>query len=228
LYLWNDETIAWLDAAARYTKFYKILARRVREVLPVSPVLLEPGCGPGFFTRELAEFAGHITAVDNDERAAAELRHLGLKNVTVICADAFGLRYDRCYDAAVYCYYGGENEIIDAALGGKCGKVIAIGSVTDKHNFSLEGIRKRCFISLLDSLDRRGIKYSLEKLDLDFSQPVRSFDEAVRFLTHYSRAERAPEKEEVEKRLKPLNDDHYPLCIPAHRNVGIAVIGGKD
>ncbi len=226
-FLWNDQTIEWMGAAARHSNYYKHLARHIRELLPCSPRLLDMGCGAGFLTRELAVFASSVTAVDINERAISEVRQLGLKNVNAHCCDAntFSRQNRKGFDAVIYCYYGEDEEILRAVQEGLCGLVIAIGSVTDRHNFSSEGVvRKRCFLSLLELLERREIAYDLKKFNLDFSQPVSSFAEAMKFHSHYSGRSRALSEQEIKKRLTLSCEGEHPYIIPAVRDIGIAAI----
>ncbi len=224
-FLWNDESIEWLRSAAEYSGYYRQLANLIRQILPYRPVIVEPGCGAGFLTAELAKFASRVYAVDIDERAVAEVSALELGNVETVCADAEDYRPDVQADAAVYCFYGGAREILDAVLNGGYPIVIAVGSYVDRHNFS-ESPRKRCFIELLDLFDREGVEYVLHKYDLDFSQPVKSVDEAMRFLSHYG-PEASPDREETIRRLVST-DGKFPYIIPAQRNVGVAVIRRKE
>ena len=224
-FLWSDETIAWLAAAANHSNYYKILSGHIAARLPSEPELIDLGCGAGFLTRELAVFAKRITAVDIDARAVEEVRALSLSNVSAMRCDAANAVFDGEYDAAVYCYYGGAEEIVRTAVESGNKMVIAIGSVSDRHNFSSTGAkRRRCFVRLLDLLDKRGIPYELEKIDLDFSQPVRSLEEAVRFYRQYDKRVCTPSRETILKRLVPQDDPDYPYIIPAVRNLGIAVI----
>lgn len=223
LFLWNDESIGWMRSAARYSGYYEKLAALIAAYLPQNAVVTEPGAGAGMLTEELAKHCKRVTAVEIDERAVREISSVGLPNIRAVCADAEFYSPEEREDAAIYCFYGGAGEILAAIRSGKYRRVIAVGQDSDRHNFGKTD-RRRCFMQLVELLDRENIKYSYSRHDLDFSQPLRDMEDARRFMSHYGGNK---SDEEIAAKLTPGSGE-YAYVIPAVRNIGIAVIEVKQ
>lgn len=79
------------------------MARAVVDELRPTGTVLELGCGPGAFTRELARHATTVTALDSSPRMLARNQsEVAAANVTYVSADVFRWSPDRTYDVVFF------------------------------------------------------------------------------------------------------------------------------
>jgi SAM-dependent methyltransferase len=157
----------WVEAP------HPIITRdRLREILTVTPGerLLEVGPGTGYYTLDVAEWAGEEGEVDILDVQQEMLDHTmgrakerGLANITPRLGDATGMPYeDASFDAAYLITVLGEVPDQDAALRElsrvlKPGGRLVVGELMgDPHYVGLKGMRLRAAAAGLEFERRSG------------------------------------------------------------------------
>ena len=212
MFTWTEESAAfWADSAA-YTKSYDLLAEKAAAHLTSGCTLFEGGCGLGHLSLALAKRGYAVTAMDIDplplwylqEHVRQEKLPLDIRQ-----GDAFALPPAAVWDSAVFCFFGGVDEILRWGRAHCRGRLILF-----KKNWGAQ-------------LRRRGVPFSTEVFDADMGQPFRSLSDAVRFFRLYDPAGAMTEGE-VRARLTETGDAVFPYYLSAIRPVGMIVIRAED
>ena len=176
------------------------------------------------------DFYRTVTAVEREQRALAVLeRELALRhieNVYPCCEDVFAHRPEKPYDAMVFCFFGGMDEILSAAKAQCRGRVIAVKRDQTAHRFTVtrqplggsHGLEAAC-----RRLEELGIPYELKRTAFRFDQPFRSLEDARRFFALYRRQDDAALITEalLRERLEATGDAVFPWWLPSLRPAGI-------
>ena len=74
MFQWNDTRIAYMDRAARHTQYYQMIAAHIGKQLIDRDCVCDVGCGLGYLSLALAQYAGQVEAIDTCEAALDILR----------------------------------------------------------------------------------------------------------------------------------------------------------
>jgi SAM-dependent methyltransferase len=230
VFTWTDDKMRWFCQAARYTGFYENLARIIARYLPAQSTICDSGCGPGFLATALARLVSHVTAIDISQAVLAELAARKPDNVTVICCDAFRHVPAEPYDAAVFCYFGSDRDILAQYRRRLARQFVVIRPETAEHHFAVSRAfgEKDALGSMLKLLDKKGIAYRQEHFSLEFGQPFSSLADAVTFFRYYDQSgdPSVITEQAVRPRLTCTGDQVFPYYLPACKKIGLAAWPG--
>ena len=115
--LWDDEHISRgmleahldpdIDAASRTHDFIRRSAEWLNAIIPAQSTILDFGCGPGLYTKQLVEAGHQVTGIDISRRSIDYATSHDQKS-TYLCGNYLELDCVDTYDAIIliYCDYG--------------------------------------------------------------------------------------------------------------------------
>jgi precorrin-6B methylase 2 len=235
LFEWTDEKIEWYARASEATGYHRRLAELIAPCLSPRDSVIDIGCGLGLIDMEIAPAVNRITAIDIDALPIAHLKRAlalrGIGNVFPKVRDASLIEAGE-WDVVLMCFFGTPE-----TLGGilnvlasspACRQLILImhGEGASAAKSKVADKVERVFCGDMERfLADRGFSCDKRILDIEFGQPLRSEDEARRFLACYGRE---PDGEAVQKRveaqlekLRRMGDKEYPYFLPRMKNTAI-------
>lgn len=236
MFFWTDERIAFMRDAERETEYYRVVAEKIRRLLPASARLCDAGCGLGFLSFALSAHFPQITAVDRDEKAVAfvrqELSARALSGVRPVCADVLQLPCEPLFDAMIFCYFGRMEQILLAGARLCRGRLIVIKKNYARHRFTSQPapLEDETADGAQLYLRRRAIAFSREDFSVEFGQPFRSEEDALRFFACYdaNRPDPAALRQLLQKRLIRRQDAAFPFYLPQEKKVSLFVIDAEE
>ena len=220
-FIWTDESVAWMQAAADKSGYYRKLAERIGAYLPPSARVFDAGGGLGDLARWLSYRVEHVTVMERDAKAAAAVRARCPQNVSAMLGDVFSYLPDRQFDALILCFFGKANEILPLSRELTRGKTFVVQSTEAGKCFSLDRAAKHGE-TIADAervLAQEGVAYSKSTFEIEHGQPLRSLEDAAAFFSHYTG--RAVSREEAEPLLEQTDDPAFPLYYPQRRKLGM-------
>ena len=217
MFTWTEESAAFWQDSANYTRSYDLLAEHATAHLAPESTVFEGGCGLGHLSVALAKRGHAVTGMD---LAPLRLRYLRRN------AAREGVRPDiRQGDV----FAGGVRETLSWARAHCRDRLILFKKNWDTHRFTRDAgaIRKFTYPLTLAELDELGLPYETEVFDVDMGQPFRSLADAVRFFRLYDPVEAMTETE-VLSRLTETDDPVFPFYLSAIRPVGMIVLRAED
>jgi SAM-dependent methyltransferase len=115
--LWDDEHISRgmleahldpdIDAASRTHDFIRKSVEWLNATVPAQSTILDLGCGPGLYAKQLAEAGYQVTGIDISKRSIDYAKAQDQKSI-YLCGDYLELDCVDIYDAItlIYCDYG--------------------------------------------------------------------------------------------------------------------------
>ena len=189
MYRWTQEMIRYMRCASAYSDYYARLADLITPWLGADSHICDAGCGLGDLAAALAPHVGQVTAVDIDRDVLQVLEEKGLPNVSSFCGDIAKLPPETPYDAMVFCFFGGIEEVLELAAAQCRGDVFIISRNDDTHRFSpgSHPTGNHGFSHAKKTLERREIPFQARELEIEFGQPFCSWEDARQFFALYSR-----------------------------------------
>ena len=234
--LWEKDMVRFMRDASEYGGYNEVLAKMLAPELGPDVHVCDAGCGLGYLSLALAPYAGRVTGVERHPDAAAVLeensRARGLDNVFSLCGPIEDLTPETPYDAMVFCFFGGIDEILTLAKKQCRGKVFIITRNYTTHRFSVgsHATGTYGYRTSHDTLTALGIPFREQIMDLEFGQPVRCFEDARRFYETYSKdADKAVITDEfLLDKLVQDPDGKFPYYMPHKRQLALLTFETKD
>ncbi len=232
MFVWTEESAAFWEDAAEYTRCYDRLAEKAAARLVPGSTVFEGGCGLGHLSIALARRGCTVTAMDLDPLPLRFLRRNARGadiRMDIREGDVFALPVNEVFDSAVFCFFGGVREILGWAKAHCRDRLILFKKNWSTHRFTRDeaAIRKFTYPLTVGELEELGVPYASEVFDADMGQPFRSLPDAVRFFRLYD-PEGAMTEAEVRKRLTEIDDPRFPYYLSAKRPVGMIVLRVED
>ena len=234
--LWEKDMVRFMKDASEYGSYNQELAKRIAPYINKETHVCDAGCGLGYLSLALAPYAGKVTGVERHPDAAGVLaensRRLGLDNVVSRCGAIQEVRPETPYDAMVFCFFGGIDEILEVSKEQCRGRVFIITRNYTTHRFSVGEHSTGTYgrRTSHDRLEKLGIPFEETTLNLEFGQPFRCFEDARRFYETYSKdADKAVITDEfLREKLVVPEDGQYPYYMPHRRELAILTFEAKD
>lgn len=221
MYQWTPEMVKFMRDASAYSDYHAHLAALMAPWLTKDTHICDAGCGLGDLCVALAPYAGHVTAVDLNAAALGVLEEKAVPNVTARLGDIAKLPPETPYDAMVFCFFGGIEEILNLSKAQCRGDVFVISRNYTTHRFSLRehptgnyGFRRA-----KEVLAERGIPFQAQELELELGQPFRSWEDARQFFSLYSLDDDEITDEFLAGKLVK-GDGEFPWYLPHLRKLG--------
>lgn len=227
--IWNEESNRWLRDASEYTGYNRELSQMLLEYLPTGGTLCDMGCGNGLVDFELAPYFREITCVDISagavnavsERAA----ELGVKNLTAVRAN--GETFEGAWDCVTALFHGGP-ETFDRYFGKTRDTLLIAVHASRVGDLGPEKYRvRRCsdVTDMKEYLNEKHVRYLLKETALEYGQPLKSLEEAERFVRTYTLPPEAEElREYLKQNLQETGRKDFPYYLPKKRRFGLFVI----
>ena len=232
MFVWTEESAAFWQDSARYTRCYDRLADQAAPYLTPGSTVFEGGCGLGHLSLALARRGFSVTAMDLSPLPLGYLRAEAERtNVPLIVreGDVFALPEDQRFDDALFCFFGGVAETLRWAERHCRDRLLLFKKDWNTHRFTRDpgAVRKFTYPLTCEELTRSGIPFETEVFHVDMGQPFRSLQDAVRFFRLYDPQGALTEGEAL-SRLKETGDPVFPYFLSANRPVGLIVLRAED
>ena len=110
MFTWTEESAAFGQDSANYTRSYDHLAEHATAHLAPGGRIFEGGCGLGHLSASLAKRGFAVTAMD---LSPLPLRYVpACPGLTIRQGDVFALLPEEVWDDAVFCFFGGVRETL--------------------------------------------------------------------------------------------------------------------
>lgn len=232
---WIQRSVSFMREASEYGRYYEALASRIAPSVKDKRVL-DAGCGLGYLSLALAPYCKSVLAADREPLALNVLKENivshNINNIDVFEGDMFGFTPKEPFDAVVFCFFGDTGESLRLAR--RClipsGKVIMIKKAWKKHRFTLSGkaIVGHTLDGTLARLDELKLPYSLDKLELEMGQPLRSLSDAAEFFTIYDAEGVKASEADVKDRLVPIEHEEFAYYLPSNKQIGIITLDADN
>lgn len=229
LQIWNDDMIRFMRDASEYGTYHRALAQHLAPILDPGMHVCDAGCGLGYLSLALSPYVDRITAVEKNPDALAVLeqncRRRNIDNITARCSPLADAAPVQPYDAMIFCFFGGIDEILTAVETQCRGSAVIITRNYTTHRFSVGShpTGSYGYGTASARLRELGIPFAEETLALEYGQPLRSLPEARRFYEVYSQDvdKTAITDEFLRTKLVETGRADYPLYLPHRRNLAI-------
>jgi len=226
---WNEETIRWYWEANEYTKFYSNIAKIVAPMLEGYRTFCDMGCGLGLINLELSDYVESIDCVDVSGEALSFIQTIsqsrGIGNIKTHKADCHA--FEGRWDVIHICFFSSGN--IEPFLP-RCKKLIIIVGGDGSESFYPEKYRKKRKNTISKEaayLDSLGVEYRLTEVCLEFGQPLKTMEEARRFVRTYAAEITDGELEEfLASNLRIINHEAFSFYLPRMKKIGIFEVKG--
>ena len=236
LELWEQDMIEFMGRASEYSDYNRRLTEKMLPWLHWDAHICDAGSGLGYLSLALSPHVGRVTAVERNPDAAAVLtencRRHGISNVISRCGDIAAVLPEQPYDAMVFCFFGGIQEILRLAKKQCRGDVFVFTRNYDTHRFSAgthptgyEG-----YPQFTDALCKLGIPAHRETFTLEFGQPFRDPEEARRFFLLYSKDQNKAvlTPSFIRSQLTETGREDFPFYLPHQKHIGFLHFSTKD
>lgn len=234
MFCWTDDMISFMQDAERFGSYQNELADWICEALPMVRHVCDAGCGLGFLSVRLTERFETVTAADISGQALANLHRIAaeknVSNLEILETDMLTFAPEAPYDAMVFCLFGRMREILRVAKRCCAGEIVVVKKAFTHHRFSVSSVPLRDEVTdqAADFLRAHGVPFQLETKTFDMGQPLRSFDDAMRFFEIYSKdAPGTITRETVLPRLRETGDRAFPYYLPQEKALGRFILDAK-
>lgn len=233
--LWEKDMVRFMRDASEYSTYNQELVKQISPYLNKNMHVCDAGCGLGYLSLALAPHVASVTGVERHPDASAVLaensRRLGLDNVIPRCGPIETTLPETPYDAMVFCFFGGIDEILTISRAQCRGRVIIITRNYTNHRFSVGEHKTGSYgrRTSHEALEKLGIPFEETTLSLEFGQPFRSFEDARRFYETYSKdADKAVITDEFLMDKLVAGEGDFPYYMPHRRELAILTFESKD
>ena len=234
MYEWTDDKMRWYQEACDYPENDRnqILVELIIKELGKMHSICDIGCGIGTLSIALSKEAKHVIAIDQNSRALAalndQIEQKGINNIEVMTGD-----YRRLLpkgdlpDAAVLCMAGDLGESLPHLLKWAREKIFFITSNTDYHCFKATQKEKahESPEEIRSLIERQGLKYKEDVINIRFGQPLKNQDEAIRFMRSYDKESDLENiKAHLAQKLIKTQNKDFPLYYPCDKSYRVFII----
>jgi len=209
---WTDESILWYERASKASDYHRRLTDEIERHIRKNESVLELGCGLGYEAELLSDDGFDIMALDKEPKVIEKARARTGKDIFLCCdASERGEKADvvLCVNYGHIEDAGDLKEIVEHATR----KVIYVISRHSGHNQDTRADRTDLITGILE---KEGLKYSKEELDLVFNQPLVSEEEARVFIrwTYLGKNEN-----QYLRFLEKADNKDYPYVFKNRKNL---------
>ena len=234
LFEWTESKIDLYVRASKETGFHRKLAEQIIPYFDKNDEVADIGCGPGLIDFDISPHVKKINAIDIDPKIIGflkeEVERNNIDNIAPSIGDAETIDGVPC-DVVLFCYFNSIGEHMHKLIGAarRLAIIIMHGAGTaGKPSKISANVRKTNALDMEEILSSHGYSYTKKELKLDFSQPLKTTEEARKFLEMYC-TEEVPEErknkiEEGLKNLKHSNHVFYPYSITNMKDATIFIV----
>lgn len=234
---WTPDIVRFMEDAASVTDYFEIMARVGAQGLPSGSVVLDAGCGMGQLACSMAALGHTVHAVDKSADAVAYASRYA-NEAEAGCAsvrqgDYFQVAAEsNPYDRMVFCLSARVDDAFAAARmnGSKTLTVISkVGGCSDADRDSSNRSPRPVVDDVertLDVLGARGIVCAAHEMALEFGQPFRTLEDAVRYFSLF-RTRSFPHgvtKRELTAILEPFDRRDFVYYLPVERHLAVFTV----
>lgn len=226
---WTPEVIQFMQDASETSSYFKVLASRVADQFAVNSEISDMGCGMGQLSFELSPLVKKVTAIDYSQLAIRYLKDTvnkyDMSNIFPHWGDMEYSDLPCGVDAMVFCLSTSLEKALMIAGKHQANAVIVVNKI-HHQNFSMQK-RESCTplapegITTAKLLQRQGISCEIEEITLDFGQPFRCLEDAVRYFSLFRTIDypHGISKKELISHLDERAHPKYPFFLPMTRHL---------
>ena len=217
---WTDQSIEWFERASSSCDYHRRLVNCIEDHIKKDESILEPGCGLGYEAELLSDDGFSIQAFDNEEKAIKAAQERTGKDI-YFCSDAKQVQTKA--DTVLCINFGHiENTSDLKTIASHAKKKIIY--IISRHSGHGQDTRPDRTEEICRILEDAGYSYEKEEIQLEFNQPLRSFEEAEDFIawTYLGK-----NKNEYLRFLKGSEDPEYPFVFKNRKSLVLFEIKTK-
>ncbi len=221
---WTPDMISFMKDATQKTAYFSVLANKVKLLCPEAKTVLDAGCGTGSLTLELSKLFECAIGADLSSSAIESLREetikKNIKNIRAVNCDLLKDGVEKITgglkpEVMVFSLFGSVSQAFEISGRLGCPKIVIVKRAYKTHRFSLTGVPIEYDSSFREELNSLTENYTEEEFEVEFGQPFRSIEDAVRFFEIYSRDKDRSviTMENVEKLLERTEEKEFPFYL---------------
>lgn len=227
---WTQQSINWFIAASSYTQFHKKLAGYLLPQFNNTTTVQDFGCGLGRLDLALAPYVKSIVGYDISQPAIDcfndAVKEEQLQNVTPLCEDAEQTTAQT--QVGIMSFFGKSKKDMGFYRNRCTQKLIRISNLQNSSTLyppAYRNIVKDTVQTVEEELKAHGFQFSHQVVELEFGQPLRSWQDAEAFIKlHAPDCTQADAKAFLEQHIQSINNVEYPLYLPNQKSIGIFTI----
>lgn len=239
MFIWTKESMEWMSKANDYTGYFPKVKDLLMPYLKPDDTILEIACGTGHLAQSLSYSVKEVIALDISHLAVdftkEQLNERKIENVTALCDDwkniALGVNpalNAKKIDLVIFSYFGAILENFSLLSRFSPRTIIAIlpySKFNSRYSNSKgdnPGRKKETVENIVSFLDKKKIPFQLIEKELEFGQPFSSYEDALRYTSHYYNHYT---QEEARSFLeKTLVQENGTIYLPNKKHIGIFII----
>ena len=228
MFRWTEESIDWWKRAVPYSNYYKCLAGELRKYIDERERVFDIGCGLGNVSLELCPFVRRITGYDIDDTVLKEfekeVRRRSIDNID-ISIEKWECCPDHSCDTVIACSFGIMEDDLHQFLRIARKQVIVVRGRKEDSGMEVlpQGREYKAGKEERYLIDNH-IPYQKKSFYADFGQPLRSREEAERFLTFYGMTNKDEINAFLDRNLVRTGSGGEQYFLPNRKEVVMLVI----
>ena len=176
---WTDQSIEWFERASSSCDYHRRLVNSIERYISKEESILEIGCGLGYEAELLSDDGFSIRAFDKNEKVINTAQKRTGKDI-YFRADA--AKVQEKADVVLCINYGHIESTSDLPIITSHAKKMVI-YIISRHSGHGQDTRPDRTEEICRILEDAGYSYEKEEIQLEFNQPLRSFEEAEDFIS---------------------------------------------
>lgn len=225
---WSPESIDWYERASAYTHYHENLIRLLQPHLLKEDSCCELACGTGSLARALAPHVASYTANDIDPEAVAHNESMlrqndkALRGLSIVPGDWKTVLAGQRFDTVIFSFFGAVLRNWDELRRLASRRIIAVTYGGENRQAGDTKSKQEHAEDIMEFLRDRNIPYDSVFTELEFGQPLRDMEEAVRYTKYYYPFDDGQISAFLEKKLERLEDG--TLYFPKKKKLGIVAV----
>lgn len=233
MFNWNDDKIYWNMVCCETNDMDERICDKVKDYIKDKNVV-ECGCGTGYFSLKMSNYAKFIIAVDIQDRVLEVLQYniekYNIKNIIPIRSNVYENVFHNV-DYIVAKFFSRPTKDIRTMLDMAKEGLILIKNTTSDSGMNQDEASMFCkenALTIVPYLENEGLKYKKTDMECENGQYVRDEDEGIKFLKAYTQNTDAQIKDilkrsKLEERYHALGED-FNYFISVYRKFSIFII----
>lgn len=227
IYSWTEQRINSYIDASNYTNFHHQLATYITPFLNQNDSVFDFGCGLGQLDIEIAPYVKQVKGFDASDIAIAafqqNVEEKSITNIESVCQNTETVT-EQC-DVGIMSFFGMGWTEIERHFNLCSKSLITIFNWENESTLypsNHRQTRKLTGSSLVNLLEEQEIEFNHQIIELEFGQPFRNSNDAIKFVEDFAPKVSKEECEVfLEENLVVDNESEFHYYLPNKKKLGV-------